>query len=169
MKTHTRIRRLRRTALVGTTVVLALSCSALAASYTPGVYRSGSQSGFKSPGIRIDIRSGSFNLERILAPETCTASGHPTVHDFGGFQQGSQATLAGPINSYGQFSGRWTGPNTPNFHNSHVTISGQISGSTLTVHGSGHYLYNPDPASTNPQLSYWQQCVWSATFHPTHS
>lgn len=140
-------------------VALVASGVALALSYEVGTYKEGAQSGFKAPGIRIDIRTGSFVVERILMHEVCTAPGKSPLYDFGGFQRGSRAKLAGRINrSTGRFSGKFV-DNTGGYTN----VSGHIQSSTLTVVGSEASGYAP-PGST---VVY--HCTASGRFHPKRS
>jgi hypothetical protein len=136
--------------------LLAVTGVALAAGYRTGKYEQGTQSGFKAPGIRIDIYRGSFKVERILMHETCTAPGHPTFHDYGGFQQGGAAVLAGAIRPNGAFSGIWH-----DGHGGFSKVTGQISGQTLTVSGTESSHYTP----SGSKVSY--SCHATGTFHPT--
>lgn len=130
---------------------------ALALGYKTGKYEQGAQSGFTNTGIRIDIASGSFNVERILMHETCTAPGHAPLHDFGGFQQGTNATLAGKIKASGKLSGI--------YHASaggYTKVSGHIHGAHLTVKGSEASQYKPSGST----VTY--SCHASGKFHPKH-
>ena len=146
---------MRRVLLATGLLTLAFAGVAFGLSYRTGTYKSGGQSGFKRAGIRIDIHRASFNVERILMPETCKASGHPTIHDFGGFQQGPGAKLQGKITRRGNLSGIWRGA-----QNSYVKVTGHISGSALTVSGQEASHFTPRGAT----FSY--SCRASGTFQP---
>jgi hypothetical protein len=112
-----------RRAMISVAAVFALGGGvALAAPYRPGKYEAGAQSGFKHPGVRIDIHKGSFNVERILMHETCTASGHAAIHDFGGFQQSRGTTLQGKITRRGNLSGIYR-----DGHGNYTKVTGHIS------------------------------------------
>src|SRR4051812_8044035 len=129
-------------AVVVAWVVLSGVALAAAVDFRTGRYEEGPQSGFKKPGIRIDIHKHSFNVGRILMRETCTAPGYPAIHDFGGFQQDPQSTLRGPISSRGKLSG--------SFHDGQggfVKVAGSISGQTLTVNGTEAGRYVPQGSS----------------------
>jgi hypothetical protein len=146
---------MRRFLLLTGLLALALTGTALALSYRTGTYKAGGQSGFKRPGIRIDIHRGSFNVERILMHETCKASGHPTFHDFGGFQQGHGAVLKGKVTQRGNFSGIYRASD-----GSYAKVSGHISGSDLTVSGREATHYTPEGST----VTY--SCHASGTFTP---
>ena len=147
---------MRRTVVLTLGVLFALAGLAVAASYRTGKYEAGGQSGFKRPGIRIDIHKGAFNVARILMHETCKAAGHPTIHDFGGFQQGPGDVLQGKITRRGNLSGIWRGPD-----GAYVKVTGHISGSDLTVSGQEASHYSPKGAT----FSY--SCQASGTFQPS--
>src|SRR5581483_873904 len=113
------------------------------------------QSGFKAVGIRIDIAQGSFNVERILMHETCSASGHPSFHDYGGFQESSSAKLKGTIKQNGALSGT--------YHDGaggYTKVTGHISGTNLSVSGSEFSHYQPSGST----VTY--TCRASGTFTP---
>jgi hypothetical protein len=137
--------------------LLAVTSVALAAGYKTGRYARGAQSGFKAQRLRIDIHRGSFNVERILMHETCSAIGHPTFHDCGGFQQGSNASLTGTINKNGELSGIYH-----DGRGGYTKVTGQITGETLTLKGQEASRYTPSGST----VSY--SCKASGTFHPKH-
>jgi hypothetical protein len=137
--------------------LLAVTSVALAAGYTTGKYEQGSQSGFKAPGVRIDIHRGSFNVERILMHETCSATGHPAIHDYAGFQQGSRSSLRGSIKTNGDLSGAYH-----DGHGGYVKVTGHITGKTLTLKGKEASRYTP----SGKTFSY--SCKASGTFYPKH-
>jgi hypothetical protein len=136
-------------------VLLAVTGVALAAGYRTGRYEQGTQSGFKAPGIRIDVHRGTFNVERILMHETCSAPGHPTFHDFGGFQQRANASLQGKIRADGALSGI-----ARDGHGGSNKVTGRISGHTLAVTGTESSHYTP----SGSKVSY--SCHATGTFHP---
>jgi hypothetical protein len=147
---------MRRVALLSVGSTFALASVALAAlTYQTGTYKEGGQSGFKRPGVRIDISHGSFNVERILMHEVCTAPGRPSVHDFGGFQEDSKSKLVGKITKTGKFSGKFS-----DGAGGYVKVTGNIKGSKLTVVGSEFVYYTP------PSSTVRQTCRASGTFHP---
>src|SRR5437764_15128184 len=96
---------MRKLTLATCLALLVVTSVALAAGYRTGKYEQGAQSGFKAPGVRIDIHRGWFNVERILMHETCSATGHPTIHDYAGFQQDPKSSLRGNIKKNGHLSG----------------------------------------------------------------
>lgn len=148
-----------RRALLGAAVALAaVGGVAQAAGYRTGTYEQGAQSGFKHTGVRIVIHHASFDVERILMHETCSASGHPSFHDFGGFQEGSSAKLRGTISSRGHFSGIYH-----NGHGGYTKISGHISGAQLTLTGKEASRYEPSGST----VTY--SCQASGMFHPTRT
>lgn len=138
-------------------VIPAICGTALALAYKTGKYEGGGQSGFTRPGIRIDIAAGSFHVERILMHETCTAPGHAAFHDLGGFQQGTNAQLAGGIRANGKFSGIYH-----DGHGGYTKVTGHIDGAHLTVQGSEAGRYKPSGSTTT------YSCHASGTFHPKH-
>lgn len=135
--------------------LLAVTSVALAAGYKTGKYEQGSQSGFKAPGVRIDIHRGSFNVERILMHETCSAAGHPSFHDYAGFQQNSTSTLRGKIKPDGDLSGIYR-----DGHGGSVKVTGHIAGKNLTLKGHEASRYTP----SGKTFSY--SCKASGTFYP---
>lgn len=146
---------MRKAAFSGVIAVLAVCGSALAAAYRTGLYEAGAQTGFRHGGVRIDIHRGSFNVERILMPERCTAPGHPSKYDFGGFQQGPSATLRGRISAAGRLSGV--------FHDGqggYTKVTGQIVGHDLTL--TGHEMSQYVPTGSTVRYS----CSAKGTFHP---
>jgi hypothetical protein len=137
--------------------LLAVTSVALATGYKTGKYEQGPQSGFKAPGVRIDIHRGSFNVERILMHETCSATGHPTLHDYAGFQQDSDTHLRGTIKRNGDLSGIYHAG-----HGGYVKVRGRIRGKALTLKGQEASRYRP----SGKRFSY--SCKASGTFHPKH-
>jgi len=149
---------MRRTApLIGILAACAIGASgaAFAATlgYQTGTYKSGSQSGFKAPGINIRISPGSFSVKRVLMAETCTAAGQTPIHDFAGFTQSSDSKLTGKISKKGKLYGRYVSGGS-------VTITGTIKGSKLTVNGSESSSYTPQGSTAR------YSCHASAVFTP---
>jgi hypothetical protein len=146
---------MRRALLLTGVALFVVTSMALAASYRTGRYEAGAQSGFKAPGVRIDIHHGSFNVERILMHETCTATGHPAIHDFGGFQQGTSARLQGTIKASGALAGIWR-----DGHGGYTKVTGQISGADLMLTGREVSRYRPSGSS------FTYSCQATGSFHP---
>jgi hypothetical protein len=146
---------MRKLVVLTLVAMFAITGIALAA-YQSGKYEQGAQSGFKATGIRIDIAQGSFNVERILMHETCSASGHPSIHDYGGFQEATGTKLHGAINAHGSFSGIWKDSS-----GDYTKVTGHISGKTLSVSGNEYSRYKPSGST----VTY--TCRASGTFHPT--
>ena len=147
---------MKRVLALTVAAMIATSGAGLALAYQPGTYKSGPQSGFKAPGIRVEIKEGSFSVGRILMHETCRAPGHRAFHDFGGFQAGSSASLTGSISAHGKLAGI--------FHDGaggYTKVSGHIRGGHLTVIGAEFTASYTPPHST---VAY--SCHAAGTFHP---
>jgi hypothetical protein len=124
---------MRRTAVVAVILVLAIAGAAAAATYKTGTYKAGSST---KDGVSLRISKGKFSLSRVSFIETCTSS-TDSFKDRFAFVKGSQAKLAGKINSKGHLSGSYTSSAGT------VKITGTVSGSKATVKGSEHGDYTP--------------------------
>lgn len=87
--------------------------------------------------------------------ETCTSPGQTTFHDFGGFQQGANATLTGTISRSGKLSGIYN-----DGHGGFTRVAGHIRGHGLTVSGKEFSYYTP------PDSSVKYACHASGKFDP---
>ena len=145
---------MRRVVLLSVLFVLAISAVAVARSYTVGLFETGPQSGLTAPALRIGITPRHFNVERMVIPETCTATGQVTINDFSGFQQNARSALAGRVSRQGAFSGTVT--QNSNGIVGFVKISGRVTGTTLTATGTLSIQYTPTPPYNGfvPNVTY---------------
>ena len=130
---------MQRTILVALGAALASAGVALAVpsrtdTFTPGTYAAGKQS--SGPGIRLLIRTSRFDVKRISYRETCS-NGSKSFSDEFTFVSGSEASITGPVQANGVFSGR--------FHSNAgtVTVSGRVQGTTAAVKGTEESFYAP--------------------------
>jgi hypothetical protein len=135
---------MRRVALLVLGLSLASTGVAMALAYKPGTFAAGkSLPNFKQLGaeLRLDIRTGSFRVRRISYPEVCSSATRSFTDEFT-FLASSSASLTGAIDKHGHFSGKYrAGGGT-------VTVSGSVSGSKATVHGTERSTYTPTGSTT---------------------
>src|SRR5215213_4551764 len=94
---------MRRTLLLAVSLTLACAGIAQAATYRTGAYHAGSSTG---TGVDLSIKRGSFSVARVSFTETCVNQNRVFDEQFT-FVKGSQAKLAGKINSRGRLAGRF--------------------------------------------------------------
>ena len=152
---------MRKTAVSIGLFVLAMSGVAVARSYN-GLYEQGAQSGATAPGLQVQFQGHSFNVVRMVMPETCTGTGAPAINDFSGFEQSQGQTLAGKVSRHGLFSG------TFNQNSSGVTgsikVTGRVFTTNLSLTGTLNYQYTPTTTSGAYMAGVTYTCVGQSTF-----
>ena len=114
---------MRRTLLLAVSLTLVYAGLAEAATYKTGSYHAGSS---KGTGVDLSIKRGSFSVSRVSYTETCTNPNRQFDESFT-FVKGSQAKLAGKINSKGRLSGTYESAA------GNVEVTGRVKGSTATL------------------------------------
>jgi hypothetical protein len=114
---------MRRTLLLTVSLALLFGGMADAATYKTGSYHAGSSTG---TGVDLSIKRGSFSVTRVSYTETCANPNRQFDEPFA-FVKGSQAKLAGKINSKGRLSGRFESAAGS------VEVTGQVKGSSAKL------------------------------------
>jgi hypothetical protein len=121
--------------LLATAVLLAMTATTFAASYTSGTYSAG-RPGVHTRGVAIIVSQGSFAVTKASVVERCVA-GTNTFTDHYHWISGRHFHLSGTINGSGRFSGRWSS------QAARVKVSGVVSDSRASVTVTEKSTYQP--------------------------
>src|SRR3954462_10218913 len=114
---------MRRTLLQAMSLTLVYAGLAEAATDKTGSYHARRSTG---PGVDLSIKRGSFSVTRVSYTETCSNPGRQFDEPFT-FVKGSQAKLAGKINSKGRLSGHFESSGGT------VDVTGSVKGSAAKL------------------------------------